>query len=238
VKESIDALIELQSIDDEIRGYLVTREELAANQMRLAEIVERMNGELGEKRAKLEEAQSFYSDRQTDLKVDAERLAKAKAKMAGVTRTKEYAAMQREMDNFRRKYSEDETELKRLSQAIEEYETAIASQEEKLDELQTEVEKEEATSGDRLAELNREINAIESRKSSINDRLDDQLLRRYSRVLGRREGKAVVAAVGGKCSGCQMKLPAQLFILVQRAETLEACPTCQRFLFFRPPEEV
>jgi predicted nucleic acid-binding Zn-ribbon protein len=238
LKDAIEALIELQSIDDEIRSFLLTREELAANQNRLTEILDRMNGELDEKRSKLTEAQSFHNERQDDLKLDSERLTKAKAKMAGVTRTKEYAAMQREMDNFRRKYSEDDTELKRLSAAIAEYNSAISSQEEKLAELQGEVKREEATSGDRLSELNREIDAIESRKSGINGRLDDQLLKRYGRVLGKREGKAVVAAIGGKCSGCQMRLPPQLFILVQRAESLQACPACQRFLFFRPPEEV
>ena len=145
--------------------------------------------------------------------------------------------MQREMDNLRRKYTEDETELKRLNAAIDEYKVAISSQEEKLAELQAEVEKEEATSGDRLAELNREIDAIESRKTSVNARLDEGLLRRYSRVLTRREGKAVVSAIGGKCSGCSMRLPPQLFILVQRAETLQSCPNCQRFLYYTQEEE-
>ena len=237
MKDSIEALVELQSIDDEIRGFLLTREELAVNQKRLTEILNRMNGELDAKRAKLDEAQRFYSERQDDLKDDGERLSKAKTKMAGVTRTKEYAAMQREMDNLRRKFSEDETELKRLNAAASEYKTSIAGQEEKLAELQTEVKKEEATSGDRLSELNREIDAIEARKTNVNERLDAQLLRRYSRVLGSREGKAVVAAVGGKCSGCSMRLPPQLFILVQRAETLQECPNCQRFLFFTAPVE-
>ena len=50
-------------------------------------------------------------------------------------------------------------------------------------------------------------------------------------------GRAVVEAKGGKCTGCQMKLPPQLFILVQRVETLESCPACQRFLFFAPEPE-
>ena len=61
-------------------------------------------------------------------------------------------------------------------------------------------------------------------------------MRRYERVLARREGRAVVEALNGKCTGCQMKLPPQLFILVQRLETLESCPACQRFLFFSPVE--
>ena len=124
-----------------------------------------------------------------------------------------------------------------MNGAIAEYKSAIAGQEEKLAELQAEVAKEEATSGDRLAELNREIDAIESRKPNVPSRLDEGLLRRYSRVLAGRDGKAVVGATDGKCLGCSMKLPPQLFILVQRGETLESCPNCQRFLYFKPAEE-
>ena len=44
--------------------------------------------------------------------------------------------MQRELDTLRRKYGEDETELKRLSDAMEEYSTSIAAQEQKLADLQ------------------------------------------------------------------------------------------------------
>ena len=237
MKDTINALVELQHIDDDIRLQQIQRDELSANLTRLQAILAKMSEELTEKQEKLTEATRFYTDKQLELRIDGERLSKAKSKLATVTRTKEYAAMQRELDSLRRKYSDDEVELKRLAGAIEEYKSSISSQEANLNELQEEVSREQEASSDRLRQLDGEISKIATRKEALQGRLDDGLYRRYLRILDRREGKAVVPAVGGKCTGCQMRLPPQQFILVQRQETLEACASCQRFLHFMTEDE-
>ena len=232
MKDTIEALVQLQAVDDEVRVHTTQREELSQNLERLAAILERMGHELEDKRDKLIEAQRFYNEKQVDLQADAERLSKAKAKLGSVSRTKEYAAMQRELDNLRKKYGEDEAELKRLGAAIEEYQTAIAQQEGKLSELNTEVEREEAASVTRLAELDKVVSEISTRKDQIVVRLPKTVVSRYNRVIKRREGKAVVpVASDGACTGCQMRLPPQQHIYVQRKEKLISCPTCQRFLY-------
>lgn len=231
MKETIAALVELQRVDDEVLVHTQQRAELAANLQSLREILSRMEAELTDKRDKLAEASKFYQDKKLDLQADGERLAKAKAKLASVTRTKEYAAMQRELDNLRKKYGENEAELKRLAEAIGEYQASIAAEEEKLAELQEEVSREEAASADRLGELDRTIASISTAKKDIQVKLTPALISRYNRVLKRREGKAVVPVDGGKCTGCQMRLPPQSYIMVQRGDSLQSCPSCQRFLF-------
>ena len=237
MRDVIQALIELQSVDDEVREFKTQRDELSTNLNTLKTILSGMSTELEDKREKLAEADRFYTDQQEELRADGERMSRAKQKLAAVTRTKEYAAVQRELDNIRKKYGEDEAELKRLGEAMEEYKVSIAAQEAKLAELQGEVSKEEAANVDRLGSLTAQIDGVDGRRGTISGRLDDRTMRRYERVLSRREGRAVVAALNGKCTGCQMKLPPQLFILVQRLETLQSCPACQRFLFFKAPEE-
>lgn len=231
MKDTIAALVELQQVDDEVRIHTVQRDELAANLERLKTILARMGEELETKRDKLTEAQRFYDEKKIDLQADADRLSKAKAKLGAVTRTKEYAAMQRELDNLRKKYGEDEAELKRLAEAIDEYQLSISEQEEKLAELQAEVDREEAASADRLGELDARIKDVSARKKDIKVRLPRPMISRYERVLKRREGKAVVPVDGGKCTGCQMRLPPQMYILVQRGESLQSCPSCHRYLF-------
>ena len=232
MKDTINALVELQRVDDTVRVFQLQRDELAANLERLQAIVGQMGLELAEKQEKLGEATRFYGEKQQELQADADRLAKAKARLGLVTRTKEYAAMQRELDNLRKKYSADEVELKRLVEAMEEYQTGIATQQAKLNELQAEVEREETTSADQLNELEGKISKIGAQRAEIEVRMDSSLLSRYRRVLKRREGKAVVpVGEGGKCTGCQMKLPPQMYIQVQRGESLLSCPSCQRYLF-------
>ena len=89
------SLIELQHIDDEIRGHRKQRDELAANLVRLRAILVQMDKDLADKRGRLTEATSFYDDKKIDLAADTERLGHAKQKLLAVSRTKEYAAMQK-----------------------------------------------------------------------------------------------------------------------------------------------
>ncbi|PIE65758.1 MAG: hypothetical protein CSA24_02080 [Deltaproteobacteria bacterium] len=232
MNETIAALVQLQGIDDEISGHREQRDALAENLDRLRSILEQMATELADKRDKLAEASRFYDDKRVDLQADAERMTTAKSKLAGVTRTKEYAAMQRELDTLRKKYSEDEAELRRLQEAIDEYTSAIATKETKLAQLEAEVASEKAASADRLAELDKTIEGIASKKEEVTGKLKRGLVSRYNRILASRQGKAVVPAVEGRCTGCRMMLPPQSFILVQRGETLQSCPSCQRYLYY------
>lgn len=225
------ALVALQGVDDDIIALRAQRDELASNLDSLRGILGRMESELADKRDKLTEATRFYEEKQVDLQADGERLGRAKAKLTAVTRTKEYAAMQRELDNLRKKYSEDEAELKRLATAIEEYKASIQTQEAKLSELQKEVKREDQASAGRLEELDGKMADIDSRKDGVADDVPPQILKRYVRLLIRREGKAVVPVIDGQCTGCQMRLPPQQYILVQRGETLEKCRSCQRYLY-------
>ena len=176
------------------RNHHRQRDELAANLMTLKKILAGMDAELGEKRDKLSEADRFYSEQQEELRADGERMSRAKQKLTAVTRTKEYAAVQRELDNIRKKYSEDEAELKRLGEAMEEYKASIATQETKLAELQSEVDQEEASNADRLAQLTGQIDAVADRRSALSSKVDARTMRRYERVLAGRDGRAVVPA--------------------------------------------
>lgn len=233
MNESIAALVDLQAIDDEISEYKHQRDELAGNLERLQQILGRMAEELEEKRERLAEATRFHEEKRGDLDSDNDRMNGAKKKLGTVTRTKEYAAMQRELDNLRKKFGDDEAELKRLAEAIIEYKVAIATEEQKLAGLREEFEREQAANADRLARLDATIAEIAKKKTSVQARLQPKaLLGRYQRLLDRREGKAVVPVVAGSCQGCRMMLPPQLYIVIQRGERLEACPSCQRFLFY------
>jgi len=233
VNESIAALVDLQAIDDEISEFKHQRDELAGNLERLQQLLGRMAEELDEKRERLSEATRFHEEKRIDLEADNDRMSGAKKKLGTVTSTKEYAAMQRELDNLRKKYGEDEAELKRLAEAIVEYKNAIASEETKLAGLREEFEREQAANADRLGKLDATIAEIAKKKTAVSARLQPKsLLGRYHRLLERREGKAVVPVITGSCQGCRMMLPPQMYIIVQRGERLEACPNCQRFLFY------
>jgi len=185
-----------------------------------------------DKREKLAEVTKFHDEKKIDLAADQDRIGTAKQKLAGVSRTKEYQAMTKELDTLRKKHGEDEAELERLQTAIHEYRTSVQSQEAKLAEIEAEVEREQATSASRLGELDKAIAAVAEKKAVVQKDLPRDIAARYERVLERRDGTAVVPAAQGRCSGCRMALPPQTWVKVQLGKELFQCANCQRFLYY------
>jgi uncharacterized protein len=63
------------------------------------------------------------------------------------------------------------------------------------------------------------------------------LLRKYELLRERRNGTALAPVNSGVCRGCNMNIPPQLFIELQKGEQLLACPTCNRLMFHQAEEE-
>jgi predicted nucleic acid-binding Zn-ribbon protein len=61
--------------------------------------------------------------------------------------------------------------------------------------------------------------------------MPSNIMKRYEQLLAKRAGLAVVQARDGHCKGCNMGLPPQLFIKIQRADVVETCPACGRILY-------
>ena len=93
--------------------------------------------------------------------------------------------------------------------------------------------------------VEKEIKRIEGSKKQVVAQRDKEAatlqppyLKRYSMLLNKRDGLAVVAITDNVCQGCYMTLPPQQVIEVRKADKLNLCPTCQRILYFKETEEV
>jgi len=63
------------------------------------------------------------------------------------------------------------------------------------------------------------------------------LYRRYDAIRLKR-GTAIAQVIDGTCKACHMALPPQLFHRLRREPTLEQCPSCNRIIYFMPPQSV
>ena len=80
----------------------------------------------------------------------------------------------------------------------------------------------------RLDELQKSITALSAD-------LPQQIKSHFNRLL-QKNPEAVVPVVGGLCAGCGMALTKSLIQSVQKAEQLNRCPNCARFLYY--PEQL
>ena len=67
----------------------------------------------------------------------------------------------------------------------------------------------------------------------------DGSVRDILNLLGAREQdvqSSIAQTTDGTCKACHMSLPPQLFHRLRREPTLEQCPSCNRIIYFAPPE--
>jgi len=62
--------------------------------------------------------------------------------------------------------------------------------------------------------------------------LPPDILGKYQMLLEKRQGLAVASVSNGVCHACNMNLRPQLYIELQKQQTLILCPNCSRILFW------
>ncbi len=236
MKDELASLEELQLLDLEV---LQKRKELEA----IPENLEAMRGDvahvgeiLKREKERLEEAEEWRQQREKDVALQNDLLGKSKAKLQASRNEKEHKAAQREIDTIRKNIQEREEETIKVMEAIEQYRSAIEEHTKEFAELENQLKESEEEGKARMAEIEGGIGSTETRRGEIVARIPEKTLRLYERI-HKRLGRAVVEAVEGHCTGCNIQILAQMYNEIQRGDKIYQCANCFRILIFKPQEE-
>ena len=237
MKEEILKLINLQAIDSEIAGFdhaiakhrmvVASREQAIVEKQEaialLRNKIELLNQKQSETKAEHDEAGARVKDRQN--------------KMMQVQTSREHQALLKEIEENKRVAKETEDRIFQFIEQIEQLEKEAA-------ELENLCVAEQQLLGEEVANVDKEIKRLEKAKESVANQREVEMaalqgthLKRYTMLLAKRDGLAVVAVSESVCQGCYMALPPQQVIEVRKAEKFNLCPTCQRILYYKEPEE-
>lgn len=233
----ISQLKKLQEYDLEIQEIAGKTDELRAQLDELVSMYDALTASLEGQRAQLEETRALMRDKEIEIETNTDRYNQSKAKLNTVSNTREYNALEREMDQLRKMRAQLEEERDSLKEAVEESEADVNDKAEKTSELEAQIKEEESAIESEQSKSKRRINKLEKERDSLKGDLPKQLVRRYAFISSRRPGPAVVPAVDGTCKGCQMILPPQLYNELFSATKLIQCPTCQRILYLGKSEQ-
>lgn len=229
--DTIQALRALQEIDNEIRLVADERDRLKGRIDSLNALLERGREDIDTRQRKIGDAEGWFKDQQASLQADRDKIAKLKAKLGAVVKNKEYMAIQRELEILRSNVGEKEDQLQRFTEALESHREAAAEEEAKMKALEAEAEGEASATHKQLEEFEARIADISRKRKVHIDNVPKDVLRRYERVKARREGIAIVRVIDGRCSGCHLNVPPQLQNVLYRRDSLEICPSCNRYIF-------
>src|SRR5262245_44572106 len=186
---------------------------------------------LSQERSQLGETDRYKTDQEAALRNEEQLAQKAKIKLQAVKNTKEYMATQRELETTRKLAQEREEEVLKLLGAIDEFKKNIAAHEADVDVIREAVAKEEAIGRAEIAKLEAQLSEERRGRNQVAAEVRPEVMRRYASIRMKR-GLAVVPVKNGTCQGCHMNIPPQLYNTLQRGQSIETCPNCNRIVYW------
>jgi uncharacterized protein len=200
---------------------------LAATQNDLARVETLLNSE----RTQLSDTERYYGDQKGQLQQEEEQVTGAKHKLAQAKNSKEYMAAQRETETRREGVASRETEIAKLVEAIEAKKKILQERANDVQAVRDTVQKDVDAAQARMAEIQGKIGELRGERDRLAGEVRPEILKRYGGIRIRR-GLAVVSVRNGTCQGCNMNIPPQLYIVLQRGTTIETCPSCHRIIYW------
>jgi uncharacterized protein len=231
LRDQLKRLEELQEHDAKIQEL---ESSLKAIPMKLASTendLARVEGLLANERQALGETERYYGEQKGLLTEDEIQVAGAKHKLSQAKNSKEYMAAQREIEQRREGLTTREGEIAKLVEAVDVKKKLLADKAGDVEALKASIAKDGEAAKARMAEIQGKIAELRAERDKLAAAVKPEVLKRYSNIRMRR-GLAVVSVRNGTCQGCNMNIPPQLFIVIQRGQTIETCPSCHRIIYW------
>lgn len=230
--DQIQQLVELQKVDDEI---FAVRQELEAAPRQLEDL-ERRFAAVEARRARVLDKLSHLQEQKKRLSLEIDddfvRIKKSKNKLMQVENTREYHAMMREMDSMEKINRTREEEKLTLLEELQSQETTFAECEQEHAALKAELDAVRSGLDAKLAQARKELDSLSKKRETVSKAIPRPVFMRYEFIRKRLQHPVIVAVREGVCSGCNIAVPPQAFIDLQRGQQIQSCSNCQRLIFW------
>lgn len=229
MSKQLEPLLRIQEIDIRIATFSAEDrkwQELIANTENKLVLAEEKLAGLKQQRIELQ----VERDRlQLEADEEQERINNYERRIRDISNTREFQALSREVSVSKKARADAEEAALLTMEKIETLEAEINGLIELRNGIQAELEQQKHGYAGVSEKSSGELAPLQKDREQTAKNIDRKILNHYSTVC-KRFTNAVVFAVGETCTGCNRKLPPQLFNLVLRDITLVTCPACKRIL--------
>jgi uncharacterized protein len=229
--DGLDKLIDLQKLDLAIA-------KLDAEARAIPKAIDALEGRLAKARDAFDkakaEADRLHKDRRAkerELEEIAQSAKKKQARLFEIKTNEEYSAVLKEIEALKAKSSGLETQILEQMEEADAKSKTVAEAEKVFTAAQLDLQSERRQKETQLAAFQKELADLRAVRKGQAGRLDQELLRVYTRLMRNRD-VAVVAVADGSCQGCGMALTPQTHTEVKRNDRMFTCPSCNRILYF------
>ncbi len=230
--EQVKVLLDLQDVMSRSRTVELEKQKVPLEVADLKSLFEEREAKYLAAQQEFEQVQKERREKEREIEEERDKVERAKAKLMSIKTNKEYYAMLKEIDATKRGNTAREDELLGVLARYEEAEKRLAEFKAEVDEVGARYRERMVDIEARMATFDKEIAAIQAKKTEVASRIDLALARRFEMIFERRDGVAIVPARDQSCTGCHMNISPQLFNLLQRDDRIYSCPNCNRIIYY------
>jgi hypothetical protein len=228
---SMEQLIELQGIDTKLKDLNDLLGDLPSKVQGLNEQEDSIKSSLVENKKRLKELEVELHKKEIDISQIDGKINTLKDQLFLVTNNKQYDALMKEVDHQKDKKSVFENESIDLLEEKEQLVGSVESMESELKDLSEDLSKRREKLESAISESADEKSILEKERQKRIDKIDLNIVSVYDRVMGARDGLAVVHVEGTGCGGCGAHIPPQTVTEVRAETRIHRCDICSRFLY-------
>ena len=230
-KHEIETLVKLQEAETQIVRLNAVLIKVEKEKEKLSAKLMQFENALQENKENFSRAKAGCRDIEIEIQVVDDRIIKSNEKLRMVKTNKEYNLFLREVDDNKKRKDVLETELLEYLDEKEEIGKTVQESENEFHLLKDKIEAEQKDIEKKSKDDRELLDEYLARQNEIGKTLESSLMNRFAKVSKMNNGSAVVAVENEVCMGCFMNIPPQLYIEVQRCNSLISCPQCSRILY-------
>ncbi|MBC2705510.1 C4-type zinc ribbon domain-containing protein [Desulfobacula sp.] len=231
-KQNIKTLVKLQEAETQIVRLKSVLEKVKKEKEKLSGQLKQFGNALEENKENLLSDRTACKDIEREIQVVDDRIIKSNEKLRMVKTNKEYQLFLREVDDNKKRKDALETELLEYLDEKEKTEAIVQESEKEYHLLKDQIEGEQKDIEKKSTDDRELLDEYLTRQKEIGKNLDPSLMTRFVKISKMNKGSAVVNVKNEVCMGCFMNIPPQLYIEVQRGNSLISCPQCSRILYY------
>jgi len=231
----IVSAVRLQEVDIRLTELA---KEIASLPKHIAEIEKKLEAhqrKLEADRAALTANQKDRKKLEGDIQIQEQKISKLKDQMLQAKTNEVYQAFQHEIGFCQAEIRRAEDRILDLMAESEELEKNVKAADVALKAEKTQVEAEKQQTRARTEADQKALDELEAAKKSIVVSMTPGVYKNYERIRSRR-GVAVAEVLDGRCSVCHIAVRPQYLQDLKRGEQVQVCESCQRILYYNPPE--
>ena len=237
MRAQLEILASLQTVDREIKEHTGLKQGLLGELQSKEREMQAKKREVDALAATCAEREKLRAEKDRVFQDEGKKAMEKRMRMNRIKNAKELQALQREIDLMRHSNGDLEDELIRIMQEIDGIKAGIKAKEAEMAAMQEEWQKQQQELEGQINGIDQAVSEALTRRQTIAAQVARDLISRYELIFSRRGGTAVVEVAGGICQGCYMNIPPQLGNEIIKSDKIHLCPSCQRILYVKPPEE-